>query len=97
MSILRLHFDADVNIGKTIKKLVRVKVELAYLGQNIYNIKAIDLSAPDPRNLKPEHIIHNQKHEFPRIAGNGRKSFVKIRDFALNAIEGKPLKEGRIA
>lgn len=97
MSILRLHFDADVNIGKTIKKLVKVKVELVYLGQNTYNIKAIDLSAPDPRNLRPQDIIYNNRREFPMIKGNGRKSFVKIRDFALNAIEGKPLKEGRIA
>ena len=47
MSLTRLHFDTEAEIGQTIRKTKRVKIELVYLGQNLYNIKAIDLTAKD--------------------------------------------------
>lgn len=84
MSLTRIHFDTEASIGETIKKTKRVKIELAYLGQNTYNVKAIDLTTKD---LK---IICNKKVEYPLIKGNGRKSYAKLRDFALNIIENKP-------
>lgn len=86
--LTRLHFDTDINIGKTIKKMIRVKIELVYLGQNIYNVKAINLSTSNMKDSKEQDVIHNKRHEYPMVRGNGRKSFVKLRDFALNAVEG---------
>lgn len=84
MSLTRIHFDTEAEIGTTIKKTKRVKIELAYLGQNTYNVKAIDLTTTD---LK---IICNRKIEFPMLKGNGRKSYAKLRDFALNIVENRP-------
>lgn len=84
MSLTRIHFDTEAEIGTTIKQTKRVKIELAYLGQNTYNVKAIDLTTTD---LK---IICNRKVEFPMLKGNGRKSYAKLRDFALNIVENRP-------
>lgn len=89
MSLSRIHFDTDAEIGTTIKKTKRVKIELVYLGQNIYNVKAIDLTALNIDSEKA--IICNKKVEFPSVKGNGRKSYAKLRDMALNVIENRPI------
>lgn len=89
MSVTRIHFDTDVEVGETIKKKKRVQIQLAYLGINKYNVKAIDLSAMDLKD--PKAIICNKQVEFPMLKGNGRKAFSKLRDFALNIVENRPL------
>lgn len=86
MSLTRLHFDTEVII-KGIRK--RVKIELVYLGANTYNIKAIDLKAVDIKDEKA--ILCNKRMEYPMLKGNGRKSYAKLRDFALNVVENKPV------
>lgn len=88
MSLTRLHFDTDAEIGVTIKKTKRVKIELVYLGQNVYNVKAIDLTAINSTDSKA--IICNKRVEYPMLKGNTRKSFAKLRDFALNVVEDRP-------
>ena len=82
MALTRIHFDTIVEVGTTIRKKKRAKVELVYIGENTYNIKAIDLSN--------QEIICNKKSSFPLLKGNSRKSFAKLRDFALNIIEDRP-------
>lgn len=84
MSLTRIHFDTEAEVGETIKKVKRVKIELVYLGQNLYNVKAIDLK-------DPKSIICNKRVEYPMLKGNTRKSFAKLRDFALNVTENRPL------
>lgn len=88
MSLTRLHFDTEVEIGQTIRKTKRVKIELVYLGQNTYNVKAIDLTAKDLKD--PKAIICNKRVEYPMLKGNTRKSFAKLRDFTLNVVEDRP-------
>lgn len=82
MSLTRIHFDTIAEIGSTIKKKKRVKVELAYIGENTYNIKAID--------LENNKIICNKRTNFTLLKGNSRKSFARLRDLALNIIEERP-------
>lgn len=89
MSLTRIHFDTEAEVGETIKKVKRVKIELVYLGQNLYNVKAIDLTAKDLKD--PKSIICNKRVEYPMFKGNTRKSFAKLRDFALNVTENRPL------
>ena len=89
MSLTRLHFDTEAEIGQTIRKTKRVKIELVYLGQNLYNIKAIDLTAKDLTD--PKAIICNKRIEYPMLKGNGRKSYAKLRDYALNVVENRPI------
>lgn len=89
MSLTRIHFDTDAEIGETIKKKKRVQIQLAYLGANIYNIKALDLSVKDLKD--PKAIVCNRKVEFTVFKGNGRKAFSKLRDLALNVVENKPV------
>lgn len=89
MSLTRIHFDTEAEIGETIKKFKRIKIELVYLGQNLYNVKAIDLTAKDLTN--PKAIICNKRIEYPMLKGNGRKSYAKLRDFALNVVENRPV------
>lgn len=89
MSLTRLHFDTEAEIGQTIRKTKRVKIELVYLGQNLYNVKAIDLTAKDLTDSKA--IICNKRIEYPMLKGNGRKSYAKLRDFALNVVENRPI------
>lgn len=84
MSLTRIHFDTEAEIGETIKKVKRIKIELVYLGMNIYNVKAIDLN-------DSKTIICNKKVEYPMLKGNTRKSFAKLRDFALNVVENRPM------
>lgn len=89
MSVTRIHFDTDVEIGETIRKKKRAQIQLAYLGLNKYNIKAVDLSATDLKD--PKAIICNKQVEFPMLKGNGRKSYARLRDLALNVVENRPL------
>lgn len=89
MALTRLHFDTIVKIGQDIKKEKRVQIQLVYLGQNTYNIKAIDLTYMDLKD--PKAVICNKKVEYPAIKGNGRKAYAKLRDLALNVTENRSL------
>lgn len=90
MALTRLHFDTVAEIGQTIKKEKRVQIQLVYLGQNTYNVKAIDLT--DMSLIKdPKAVICNKKVEFPAIKGNGRKAYARLRDLALNVTENRTL------
>ena len=89
MSLTRLHFDTDVEVGETIKRKKRAQVQLVYIGMNKYNVKAIDLAIKDLKS--PKAIICNKQIEYPALKGNGRKTYSKLRDIALNVIENKPL------
>ena len=89
MALTRLHFDTVALIGKKHKKEKRVQIQLVYLGQNTYNIKAIDLTH---KNLKdPKAVVCNKQIEYPSIRGNGRKAYAKLRDLALNVTENRAL------
>lgn len=79
MSLTRLHFDTEAKVGET-RQNRRIVIQIAYIGKNNYHIKAKD--------VKTEKIWFDKNVEHPALKGNGRKTFVKIRDFALNAIEG---------
>ena len=83
MSLTRLHFDTDVLIGTTIKQKTRVIVNLVYLGENKYHVKAT--------NALTKRKICNREIDYPALKGNGRKSYAKLRDLALNVIEDRPL------
>lgn len=90
MALTRLHFDTDVEVGQTIKKKKRAQIQIVYLGQNKYNIKAIDLT--DMSLIKdPKSVICNKQIEYPAIKGNGRKTYARLRDLALNVTENRPL------
>ena len=89
MALTRLHFDTIAEIGKTVKKEKRVQIQLVYLGEDMYNIKAIDLTHMDLKD--PKAIILNKKVVYPAIKGNGRKAYAKLRDLALNITEKRPL------
>ena len=79
MSLTRLHFDTEAKVGVT-RQNRRVAIQLAYVGKNTYHVKAKD--------VKTNKIWFEEIIEYPALKGNGRKAFVKLRDFALNAIEG---------
>lgn len=90
MSLTRLHFDTEVEIGKTIRKKKRAQIQIIYLGMNKYHVKAIDLT--DMNLIKdPKAVICNKQVEYPAIKGNGRKTYARLRDLALNITEDRPL------
>lgn len=90
MSLTRLHFDTEVEIGKTIRKKKRAQIQIIYLGMNKYHVKAIDLT--DMSLIKdPKAVICNKQVEYPSIKGNGRKTYARLRDLALNITEDRPL------
>ena len=89
MALTRLHFDTVAEIGQTIKKEKRVQIQLVYLGENTYNIKAIDLTHMDLKD--PKAVVCNKKVIYPAIKGNARKSYARLRDLALNVTENRAL------
>lgn len=86
--VTRLHFDTEALVGETIKIKRRILLQIAYVGKNQYHVRAT--------NIEKTKLWFDKQLEFPRIKGNGRKSFVKLRDFALNAIEGLDYNTERI-
>ena len=91
MSLTSLHFDTVARVTELGqgRKEKRVQIQLVYLGQNTYNVKAIDLSHKDLKD--PKAIVCNKQVEYPYIKGNGRKTYARLRDFALNVTENRAL------
>lgn len=85
--IRRIEFDTDLDIKRPIPMKIRGLVGISYKGENKYRIRAM--------NIKSREIIFDKEIEYTSIKGNSRKNYSKIRDIALNAIEGKQLNYAR--
>ena len=73
----------DIEITKEPCYKIKALVGIKYKGNNKYRIRAMD--------IKKRTMIYDKEIEYPCTNGNSRKSFAKLRDIALNAIEDKPL------
>lgn len=86
MSLTRLHFTVDDIIINKKKSIFRI--DIVYAGANKYMVKASDLGAINLGTMNNDEVF-KETIEHPYIKGNGRKSFAKLRDLAMNVVENK--------
>lgn len=82
-----IQFDTEIDMKVPVPMKFRGLVEISYKGENSYRVRAM--------NIKKREVVVDKMIEYTAIKGNSRKNYSKLRDVALNAVEGRPLAYAR--
>lgn len=86
--IRTIQFDTELDIKIPVPIKCRGLVGMSYKGGNTYRVRAM--------NIKTKEMLVDKEIQYTAIKGNSRKNYSKLRDVALNAVEGRPLNYARV-